>query len=101
MENNCIQHDNLNFIRDSRQWNYNITDQRGLLYCGLAAVRHTTMYPQLWVNSFIAVNLKPTESIIFEEWYENISAHMQSSDSFDLVMHKNNNIDQYLILLYT
>ena len=65
-EDNHIQRNKLNFIRDSRQWNSNITDQWGLLHYSLAAVRHTTMHPQMWVNYFIAVNLKPTEMITFE-----------------------------------
>ena len=56
------------------------------------------MHPQLWVNYFIDVNLKPTESIPFEEWCDQISEHMQSSDSFDLVLQNNNNIDKYLLL---
>ena len=100
-EDNRIQHNNLTFIRNSRHWNSNITDQWGLLHCGIAAVRHATMYPHLWVNSFIAVNLNPTERIPFEEWCENIDAHMQSSDSFDLVLQNDNNIDKYLLLSYT
>ena len=49
-EDNRIQRNNLNFIRESRKCNYNITDQWGLLNCGLASVWHTTMHPQLWVN---------------------------------------------------
>ena len=59
-EDKRIQRNNLNFLRESRQWNSNITDQLGLLHCGLAAVRNTTMHPQPWVNSFIAINLNPT-----------------------------------------
>ena len=54
-EDKHIQRKNLNFIRESRQRTYNITDKWGLLNCGLAAVQHTTMHLQLWVNSFIAV----------------------------------------------
>ena len=100
-EDNRIQHNNLTFIRNSRHWNSNITDQWGLLHCGIAAVRHATMYPHLWVNSFIAVNLNPIERIPFEEWCENIDAHMQSSDSFDIVLQNNNNIDKYLLMPYT
>ena len=79
-EDKHIQRNNLTFLRESRQWNSNITDQWGLLHCGLAAVLHTTIHPPLWVNSFIAVNLKPKERISFEEWREKIAAHMQSSD---------------------
>ena len=46
-ENKIIQHNKLSFLRESRQWNSNITDQWGLLHCGIAAVRNTTMHPQL------------------------------------------------------
>ena len=56
------------------------------------------MHPQLWVNSFISVNLKPTERIPFEEWCKKIAAHMQSSDYFDIVLQNDNNIDKYLLL---
>ena len=97
-EDKHIQRKNLNFIRESRQRTYNITDKCGQLNCGLAAVQHTTMHLQQWVNSFIAVNLKPTERIPFEEWCRKIAAHMQSSDSFDLVQQNNNNIEKYLLL---
>ena len=62
-----IQRNNLNFLRDSRQWKSNITDQWGLLHCGLAAARHMTTHPQLWVNFFIVINMNPTERIPFEE----------------------------------
>ena len=65
-EDKHIQRNNLTFIMDSRKWNSDITNQWGLLHCGFAAVRHTTMHPQLWVNSFIAVNLNPIERIVFE-----------------------------------
>ena len=65
-EDKIIQRNNLDFLRDSRQWNSNITDQWGLLHCGFSDVRHTMIHPQLWVNSFIAVNLKPTDRIPFE-----------------------------------
>ena len=58
-EDKRIQRNNLTFIRESRQWNSNITDQWGLLKWGLSAVRHTTMHPQLWFNSLIFVNMKP------------------------------------------
>ena len=44
-EDNHIQPNNLTFLTDSRQWNSNTTDQWGLLHCGLAAARHTTMHP--------------------------------------------------------
>ena len=76
-EETCIQRKNLSFLRESRQWNSNTTDLWVLLHFGLVAVRHSMMHPQLWVNSFIAINLKPTERIPFEEWCEKIAAHMQ------------------------
>ena len=66
-EDKPIQCNNFTFIRESRKWNSNINGRWCLLHCGLSAVRHTTMHPQLWVNSLIAVNLKPTERIKFEE----------------------------------
>ena len=71
------------------------------MHFGIAAVRHTTMHPQLWVNSFIAVNMKPADRITFEGWCDNIATHMQSSDSFDIVLQNYNKIDKYLLLPYT
>ena len=44
-EDKNIQRNNFTFIRESRQWNSNINDQWGLLHCGLADLRHTTMHP--------------------------------------------------------
>ena len=97
-EDNRIQRKNLTFLRDSSQWNSDITDQWSLFHCFIAAVRYTTMHPHLWVNSFIDVNLKPTESIPFEEWCKKIAAHMQSSDYLYFLLENYNNIDKYLLL---
>ena len=39
-EDKHIQRNNLTFLRESRQWNSNITDQWGLMHCVIAAIRH-------------------------------------------------------------
>ena len=81
-----------------RQWKSNINNQWGLMHYVIATVRYTTMHPHLWVNAFISVNMKPTERIPFDEWWEKISAHMQLSYSFYLVLYNYNSIDKYLLL---
>ena len=37
----------------------NIFNQRQMVHCGLSAIRVTTADPDIWINSFKAVNLHP------------------------------------------
>ena len=39
------------------QWANNIFNQWKMVHCGLSAVRATTANPDVWINSFKAVNL--------------------------------------------
>ena len=94
----AIQRINLNYLKATSRYNSCITDQWGLLQCGLAAVRHTGRTPSLWINSFKAVNLLPSNQISFEDWCKKIAPFMQASDSFDLVTQDEVDVDLYLLL---
>ena len=93
-----IQRINLNYLKACTQFNCNIPDQWGLLHCGLAAVRHTSRTPILWINSFIAVNLLPSNQLSFEDWCKRIKPFMKASDSFDLITQNEVEVDLYLLL---
>ena len=73
-----------------------IVDQWGLVHSGLAAVRNTKENPEIWINSFRAVNLDPTHQIPFLDWIKKIESFIQSGDSFK--SNETNVIDEYLYL---
>ena len=71
-------------------------DQWDLIPSGLQAIRYTTEHPEIWINSFIAVNLHPKHRLPFLNWCKKIAPFMKEPDSFDLVVQ--NNVDPYHLL---
>ena len=59
-----------------------ITDQWGLVHCGLAAIRHSKKNPNIWIDSFRAVNLDPTCQMPFLDWINQIEPFLHAGDLF-------------------
>ena len=89
------QRKNLGYLRQLKGQN-RFVDQWSLVHVGMAAVRYTKEHPELWVNSFIAVNLHPRHMLSFEDWCKKIAPFMHASDSFNLVVQ--DNVDEYQLL---
>jgi hypothetical protein len=51
------QHKSLSFMCEFKGKNKNMVDQWDILLCGLTAIQYTTSHPEIWMNSFISVNL--------------------------------------------
>ena len=73
-----------------------IFNQWQMVQCGLSAIRATADNPNIWINSFKAVNLHPKYQISFIDWCNKMSPFMQPADSFDLVVQ--DNVDKYKLL---
>lgn len=71
-----VQRKNLSYLRELKGSN-EFRDQWDLIHVGLAAVRYTREHPELWINSFILVNLHPRHMLPFEKWCEKLSPFMQ------------------------
>ena len=89
------QRKNLGYLRQLRGQN-RFVGQWSLVHVGLGAVRYTGEHPELWINSFIAVNLHPKHMLSFEDWCKKVSPFMQASDSFHLV--NQDKVDEYQLL---
>ena len=85
----------LGYLRQLRGQN-RFVDQWSLIHVGMAAVRYTGMHPELWVNSFIAVNLHPRHMLSFKKWCEKITPFLQAADCFDLITQ--DKVDEYQLL---
>ena len=93
-----IQRMNLKLLRGLKSSNSVIVDQWGLLLVELAACRHTTKFPKMWINSFIVVNLHPFHQIPFKDWCIHIEPFMKAADGFDLITQNNNNLNEYSLI---
>lgn len=91
-----VQRRTLGFLRTIKNSNGFIT-QWDLIYCGLNAINITKKNPEIWINSFIAVNLHPRHQIPFADWCKKIEPFMKAADSFDLVT-QSKTIDTYKLL---
>lgn len=91
-----VQRRTLGFLRTIKNSNGFIT-QWDLIFCGLNAINITKKNPDIWINSFIAVNLHPRHQIPFADWCKKIEPFMKAADSFDLVT-QSKTIDTYKLL---
>ena len=92
-EDKQIQQKTLPMVRNMTG---SITDQWGLVHCGLVAIRHSKKNNNIWIDSFRAVNLDPTCQMPFLDWIKKIEPFLYAEDSF-----KSDDpdvIDEYLYL---
>jgi hypothetical protein len=66
--NNQIEAHSLTFMCGMKKRNSNLIDQWDLVHCGVAAVRYTHRNPEVWISSFVYVNLHPMRMIPFGDW---------------------------------
>jgi hypothetical protein len=84
-------------MRGMNKRNSDLIDQWDLIHCGVAAVRYTHRNPEVWISSFVSVNLHPMRMIPFADWCKKLEPFMQAADSFNLVT-QSQEIDEYTLL---
>ena len=84
-------------MRGMKKRNSNLIDQWDLIHCGIAAVRYTRCNPNVWISSFVSVNLHPVRMIPFADWCKKLEPFMQAADSFNLIT-QSQEIDEYTLL---
>jgi hypothetical protein len=85
-------------MRGMKKRNSNLIDQWDLIHCGVAAVRYTHRNPEVWISSFVSVNLHPMRMIPFADWCKKLKPFMQAVDSFNLITQSQEEIDEYTLL---
>jgi len=91
------QRSSLTFMRGTKKRNSNLICQWDLIHCGVAAVRYTHHNPEVWISSFVSVNLCPMRMIPFADWCKKLEPFMQAADSFNLIT-QSQEIDEYTLL---
>ncbi len=66
--NNQIKVRSLTFMRGMKKRNSNLIDQWDLIHFRVAAVRYTHRNSEVWISSFVSVNLHPMRMIPFADW---------------------------------
>ena len=83
--------------RSLKKRSSNLIVQWDLIHCGVAAVRYTHCNPEVWISSFVSVNLRPMRMIPFADWCKKLEPFMQAADSFNLIT-QSQEIDEYTLL---
>ena len=84
-------------MHGTKKRNSNLIDQWDLIQCGVAAVRYTNRNPEVWISSFVTVNLHHMRMIPFADWCKKLEPFMQATDSFNLIT-QSQEIYEYTLL---
>jgi hypothetical protein len=87
----------LTFMHGVKNRNSNLIDQWDFIHCGVAAVQYAHCNPEVWISSFVSVNLHPMRMIPFADWCKKLEPFMQAADSFNLIT-QSQEIDEYTLL---
>ena len=82
----------LDTVRQQSSICQGVLDQWQLVHVGLAAVR--SVAPEIWIESFKAVNLNPRYRLEFPDWCKKISTDLEAGQQFKL----ETSVDIYSIL---
>jgi len=75
----------LTFMHGTKKRNSNLIDQWDLIHSGVAAIRYTKRNPEVWISSFVTVNLHHMRMIPFADWFKKLEPFMQATNSFNLI----------------